>query len=406
MLKLFTKITASHLHLGTMSWHFFHGRGRMHGVTLLGEFDIVITTYKTLSLEWKKHSLSPIAESLLSLLWHRVILDEGESSAELSNGTNIWAAQTIQNQRTSVAQASCALHARHRWAVSGTPIQNKLSDLASIFKFLRVYPFGDPRVFDLEISQPWLRADQQGILRLKTLVNFITLCRTKAVVDLPKRFDQVHLLEFSPEENEIYESAKMRTAQLLDNAIAINYTQRGTYLNALKWLNALRLICNHGVMHSKRGLGQTSMEKAARCSTWSTSSAQTAFQDMLSAGVAICVGCSVDLAEATCDDFNSNTTELPKPRLSECMFLLCGSCLLRCHGDTSMSSACHHVPKCFSMEVSLTSPVSPSQFRKVVPTMKPTEVPTKLRALLTDLGNCNDGEKLYVFRFVIKCPEY
>lgn len=221
------------------------------------------------------------------------------------------------------------------------------------------------------------------------MVNYVTLCRTKAVVNLPKRSDQIHRIEFSPEEKKIYESAKVQTTQLLDNANVIDYTKRITYLNALQWLNALRLICNHGVMHSTRENGQASIDKSARSGTWSSSSAQIAFDNMLSAGAAICVGCSVDLS--------SNTTEMPKPRLSECMFLLCGSCLLRCHSDSLMSSACLHNPKCLSMEVSLISPDPTQQLRRSIPVMKPTEVPTKLKALLADLQSCVHSEKWYVF---------
>lgn len=306
------------------------------------------------------------------------------------------AAQIIQNQKTSVAQAACALQATNRWAVSGTPIQNRLTDLASIFKFLRVYPFCDTRVFNREISQPWLRDDPQGFLRLKKLVNYVTLCRTKAVINLPQRFDLAHRLDFNPEEKKIYESAKLRTSQLLANANAIDYTKRGTYLNALQWLNALRLIFNHGIMHSTREIGQAPMDKSARSGTWSSSSAQTDFDNMLSAGAAICVGCSLDLTEATCGNVDMTTNEVPKPRLSECMFLICGSCLLRCHNDSLMSSACLHNPKCPSIEVSLTRSVeTPTQLQRVTRVMKPTEVPTKRKALLADLQSYVDSEKWY-----------
>lgn len=53
-------------------------------MALTGRFDVVITTFRTLAMEWKgsnvsmKHS-SSITDSLFSVLWHRVILDEGEN---------------------------------------------------------------------------------------------------------------------------------------------------------------------------------------------------------------------------------------------------------------------------------------------------------------------------------------
>lgn len=311
------------------------------------------------------------------------------------------AAQTVQNQKTSVARAACALHATNRWAVSGTPIQNKLTDLESVFKFLRVYPFCEPRVFNREILQPWLRNEPQGFLRLKTLVNCVTLCRTKAVVSLPKRNDLSYLLEFSAEEHEVYESAKLRTIQLLDNANAIDYTKRKTYLNALQRLNALRLSCNHGIMHSTREIAQVAMDKSVRSGTWSQASAQTVFENMLSAGAAICVGCSLDLTEARYANNDLHTTKVPEPQLSECMFLLCSSCLLRRHTDSSTSSACPHSPKCPSMGVSLTRSTITTQLRRVIPMMKPAEVPTKLKVLLANIKSYIGSEKWYVFPIIV-----
>ena len=293
------------------------------------------------------------------------------------------------------------MHATNRWAVSGTPIQNRLTDLASIFNFLRVYPFCEPRIFNGEILQPWLRNDPQGFLRLKTLVNCITLCRSKAVVNLPKRDDLVHWLDFSAEEHEVYESAKFRTNQLLDNANAIDYTKRRTYLNALQWLNALRLICNHGIMYSTREIAQGAMDNSARSGTWSQASAQTIFENMLSAGAAICVGCSLDLNEATYANNDLPTTEVPKPQLSECMFLLCSSCLLKRHTDSSTSSACPHIPKCPSMGVSLTRFTITTPLRRVIPVMKPAEVPTKLKALLANIQSYMGSEKWYVFPIIV-----
>lgn len=56
---------------------------------------------------------------LFQVLWHRVVLDE---------------AQSIKNAQTLAAHAAWSLHARHRWCLSGTPIQNSVDDLFSYFK--------------------------------------------------------------------------------------------------------------------------------------------------------------------------------------------------------------------------------------------------------------------------------
>ena len=269
--------------------------------------------------------------------------------------------------------------------MTGTPIQNKLTDLASVLQFLRVYPFSDPKIFDSEILKPWLRSEKQGFLRLKALVNCVVLCRTKVIIDLPKRSDEIHYLSFSAAENSIYETAKIRTSRLLDTAIATDYARRGTYINALQWLNALRLICNHGILHSKRLGNEFAIGVAGGFGTWNALAAQKAFESLLCAGAATCVGCSIDVVEATSEDLNMNTTQVPRFRLSECLFLLCGTCILRCSVDSSNSSACAHTPKCRTFEVSLPGATASFSSRKTIPPLDPAEIPTKLKALIADI---------------------
>jgi hypothetical protein len=58
---------------------------------------------------------------LFHVMWHRVVLDE---------------AQSIKNATTLAAHAAWSLHARHRWCLSGTPIQNSVDDLFSYFKWV------------------------------------------------------------------------------------------------------------------------------------------------------------------------------------------------------------------------------------------------------------------------------
>ena len=363
----------------------------------MGNFDIVITTYETVSQEWKKSKQSsvPLARSLFSFLWHRVVLDEGGSPVcPVMSMLTFFLAHKIQNHTTSIAKASCALLATHRWAISGTPIQNRLKDLASIFQFLRIYPFDNLRVFDREIAKPWMRSDRKGFLRLKSLVNSIALCRTKDIIALPSRIDKIHRLEFSVAERARYDSAKARTTRLLDNAIAVDYTKRGTYLNALQWLNALRLICNHGLLYSNRDI-HGSIRISDKPETWNSLTAQKAFESMLGAGAAICVACSTDLAEKIFDQSTASTDDLPRPCLSRCLFLLCGSCLQRCSEDSPNPSACSHSPKCPTIEVSYEVSVMSSQAKSIIPHIDPENIPTKLKALLLDLQNCSKGEKRF-----------
>jgi hypothetical protein len=70
----------------------------------------------------RKRSATPLNREggpLYGVRWHRVVLDE---------------AQSIKNSRTLAAAACWALVARHRWCLSGTPIQNSVEDVYSYFK--------------------------------------------------------------------------------------------------------------------------------------------------------------------------------------------------------------------------------------------------------------------------------
>ena len=309
-------------------------------------------------------------------------------------------AHIIRNRTTSVAEGACAVHATNRWAITGTPIQNKLTDLASIFEFLQVYPFCSALVFKHEILRPWQSSDPKGFMRLNTLIGYIVLCRDKDAIELPPRVDETRRLDFSAAESALYDSTKLRTARLLDVAIAKDFTQRGTYLNALQWLNTLRLICNHGVMHPRRGMFGSTMGTAGGIGTWNIATAQKAFESLLYAGAAVCAGCSMDLLGATNEPVIVPSTKVTQSRLSECLFLVCGPCLLRQSRDLSDAVTCSHTPVCQAVEVSIPGNATSSQSMQPVPALGPAEVPTKLQALLTDLQDFPE-EKRYFVHFIV-----
>lgn len=142
--------------------------------------------------------------------------------------------------------------------MTSTPIQNKLTDFASIVKFLRVFPYCDQKIFNKEISRPWLIADREGFLRLKSLVRAITISRTKAVINLPARVDEIHHLEFSSKEFHGYNAAKKETITLFEEAISSGRQSNKTF-NALTRLNSLRLFCNLGLLVQRRPTLATSL---------------------------------------------------------------------------------------------------------------------------------------------------
>ncbi len=119
---------------------------------------------------------------LASVAWERIILDE---------------AHQVRNPRSQTAQAVCRLSALFRWAVTGTPIQNRELDMYSLVRFLRCSPFDEYRVWKLWVDNK----TSQGQTRMNTLVQSMLLRRTKAtksqatgaeIVKLPPREVKEH----------------------------------------------------------------------------------------------------------------------------------------------------------------------------------------------------------------------
>ena len=163
---------AKHVFAGGLLCRQHYGKMRLHDLCSIPTPNIILTTYGTVSAEWRKERASSI---LFSHRWKRVILDEGH---------------TIRNSHSQVAQAICALDAQARWAVTGTPIHNRLADFAALLKFLRVYPYSDSKRFERDVSNFWKAGDAaEGARRLKRLSRCLLLRRPKHTVELPFRKD-------------------------------------------------------------------------------------------------------------------------------------------------------------------------------------------------------------------------
>ncbi|RFU29395.1 hypothetical protein B7463_g6915, partial [Scytalidium lignicola] len=369
-----------HVVPGALSWKKFHGLERPT-LSTIKHCDIILTTFQTLSQESKLHQEHKFStETLFSLHWHRVVLDE---------------AHTIQNRSTSLAKAACALDAKHRWAMSGTPIQNKLTDLASILEFLRVHPFSDVATFKSDISDPWHRGEPDGILRLKNLVNMVALCRPQTVLNLPPRKNKVKFLEFSSAERNMYNAAKSKTAEVFKNQLT-GQVESVAYLNCLKWLNRLRSICNHGVIQTSQSSEVSTDHDETASGDWNASVAQQALQNMITSGLALCFGCSTNLEIGTYTSESALSKSALKHRLSQCLFLVCGKCI---SGQGKDTYSCGHSPSCSTFDISIDRNKPAQRSKRVEIRMNPDERPTKLRVLLKSLINSQWREKSVVFSY-------
>ncbi|CAN8102178.1 unnamed protein product [Discula destructiva] len=216
-----------------LTYYLYHGQNRIKDWNKLVEFDLVITTYNIASNELGARARKSGKQPLEEIGWFRIVLDE---------------AHAIREPSTLTFKAICRLHASRRWAVTGTPVQNKLDDLGSLLAFLRIKPFHDRNVFKAHIIMPFKVCDEQIIPKIRLLVDSITIRRMKDKIDIPKRHDEVIKLRFSDEERWLYEAfqkdALLRVSVLRgqnDRLIGQN-----KYVHILKSILRLRMFCSGG----------------------------------------------------------------------------------------------------------------------------------------------------------------
>jgi hypothetical protein len=274
--------------------------------------------------------------------------------------------------------------------VTGTPIQNKPADLGSLLEFLRLEPFGNPKTFEAMVIKPWLKSADEDMSRLKKLIRYVSLCRTKAIIELPPREDVIHYVDFGPEEAEFYALAKNCTIQQLDEALSISPIAPGRYLNALEWVNELRLICNHGLMHSGRKPHKTPTG-VSLAGSWNKTTAKNALETLIDAGSAICKLCQTNIAGEIGE---TDSFKHCKPSLSRCLTLVCSSCIQN-HIDGEQISGCSCNPVCPKAEVTWALETSDKPPEAVLPSIEEGEIPTKLKTLLAELQEHEKTEKRY-----------
>ncbi|KAL5338865.1 SNF2 family N-terminal domain-containing protein, partial [Aspergillus crustosus] len=227
----------------------YHGNARAKSTGSLDKYDVVITTYGTLTSEHNASTKNDKA-GVFSVYWYRIILDE---------------AHTIKNRNAKATQAAYALDAEYRWCLSGTPMQNNLDELQSLIRFLRIKPYNDLANWKDQITRPL--ANGRGglaIERLQVVLKAFMKRRTKDVLkmnanrkanagkgDGGKKDPGFHIVkrevikvaaEFMPGERNFYERLEQRTENSLEKMMG---DSKMDYAGALVLLLRLRQSCNH-----------------------------------------------------------------------------------------------------------------------------------------------------------------
>ncbi|TPX30734.1 hypothetical protein SmJEL517_g05755 [Synchytrium microbalum] len=282
---------------GTFSVYVHHGSDRLRRVSDILDYDIVITTYSILALDFpepaktrkgktaaftaedrqaaddeefnemreeeehKKEEIKLKLGPLLKAQFYRVVLDE---------------AQTIKNKATRGARAAIQLKSQFRWCLSGTPIQNNIGELYPLISFLGIPPYADWDEFREKVMNPFKRGRHKTALKrvhailkglhLKLLKRLrhswfllnasdsppaMCLRRTKdmqldgqPITVLPPRNVLLDAQVFTTPERQFYDALEKRIRLKFNT-----YVKRGTvmknYTNVLVLLLRLRQACCH-----------------------------------------------------------------------------------------------------------------------------------------------------------------
>lgn len=211
-----------------LKWTRYHGSERF-SVTPeeLADYDIVITTYHIIAKD-----IVHTKRALPYINWFRIVLDE---------------AHTIRNP-TAQSRATCLLPGQRRWAVTGTPVQNRLEDLGALFNFIQLAPFNTTQGFNHYVVAPFKNADPEVVPKLQLLVSTVTLRRTKEIIkdQVPKRNDLIVKLEFSKEERKLHDWFEQDTQRKVNVVTSGDKMGGKTYARILTAILNMRLICAHG----------------------------------------------------------------------------------------------------------------------------------------------------------------
>ena len=201
-----------------------HGTERASGQEFLDEatkHDVVITSYGLARRD---------ADLLAQVRWSAVILDE---------------AQNIKNPAAKQTQAVRRLPADFRLALTGTPIENRLSELWSIMHFLNPGYLGSQKGFRAGFALPIERyRDPQATERLRRLVGPFVLRRVKTdptvIQDLPEKLEMKVYCNLTPEQATLYEAVVQDSLTQIEESEGIQ--RKGIVLSTLL---KLKQVCNH-----------------------------------------------------------------------------------------------------------------------------------------------------------------
>lgn len=193
---------------------------RQELLTHYADYDILITSYDMLKRDIASYE---------NLHFHYQIIDE---------------AQYIKNHRTQAARSVCSIHSVTRFALTGTPIENRLSELWSIFEYLMpgfLYPYA---YFRSELEQPIVEnKDKIAATRLQQLVRPFIMRRLKTDVlkELPDKLEHAVYAQMTDEQKKLYTANALKLQKNLEQQSDSMF--KTSKIQILAELTKLRQLC-------------------------------------------------------------------------------------------------------------------------------------------------------------------
>jgi SNF2 family DNA or RNA helicase len=203
------------------------GSNRSKILSKLNQYDAIFTTYAIAARD---------IEVLSKIAWEYVILDE---------------AQKIKNNTTATAKACKRLIANHKLALTGTPIENRLSELWSLYDFLMPSYFGGYTQFRDKYEIPIMKqGDRKATEDLKRRISPFKLRRLKSQVakELPEKILMERYCELTPEQVQLYKQYATAEQEKIKNLPEAKVRIDTSILTAIL---RLKQICCHPALVTK-----------------------------------------------------------------------------------------------------------------------------------------------------------
>ncbi|KAF8067663.1 SNF2 family N-terminal domain-containing protein [Lyophyllum atratum] len=244
----------------------YHGSSKPKRKQDLLKYDVVLTTYSTMALEWPdfEHEMKKKAKAKKNKPQDFIVPDSDEEANERPKKKEqgllfqvefyriiLDEAQAIRNRRTRTSRAVTSLQSTYRWCLTGTPIINSLVDIYGYVRFLKVRPWYDFKEFQHHIGALEKKRPTLAVSRLQTVIATFLLRRMKdskldgkRLIELPEKTVSLVKLQFSDEERAVYEMVEAG-AQANFNRYLKAGTVLKNYSQVLVLLLRLRQICSH-----------------------------------------------------------------------------------------------------------------------------------------------------------------